>query len=90
MYMSHMKIHVRGKVQDVGYRAHAKREADSLGLQGFVRNEPDGSVFIEVEGLQEKLHDFLRWCHSGSPEAKVESVESIVHTLIGHTGFYTY
>jgi acylphosphatase len=90
MDIHHMKITITGRVQGVSFRRHAKQQADRLGLQGFARNEPDGSVYIEAEGPENKLHEFLRWCKSGSPAAKVESVDSAVHHPLGHEGFETY
>ena len=44
------KINFRGKVQGVGFRYHATNAASSLGLTGWVRNESDGSVYMEVQG----------------------------------------
>jgi acylphosphatase len=49
--------------------------AQSLGLGGFVRNEPDGSVYAEVEGSPEAVENFVKWAHRGSPAARVERVE---------------
>ena len=46
----HLNIHIYGKVQLVGYRFTAKMRADKLGVSGFVRNESDGSVYIEALG----------------------------------------
>ena len=44
-------------------------------LAGFVRNDPDGAVYIEVEGEEESLGEFLAWCKDGPPMAKVSKVE---------------
>lgn len=54
---------------------HTQEEAKRLGLSGFVRNEPDGSVYIEAEGDEEALEQLVQWCHDGSPQAVVEKVE---------------
>ncbi len=59
------RIYVRGRVQGVGYRWSALREANRRGIKGFVRNQDDGSVYIEAEGHYEKLLDFIEWCRSG-------------------------
>ena len=48
--MVRKQIRFRGKVQGVGCRYHAKNAASSLGLTGWVRNESDGSVYMEVQG----------------------------------------
>ena len=71
-----LAIHVQGKVQGVFYRRDAGHEARHLGLAGFVRNEPDGSVYAEAEGPENQLGAFIRWCRKGPPHARVESVET--------------
>jgi acylphosphatase len=73
--MKHYKIAIRGVVQGVYFRAHTQAEAKKLGLAGFVRNEPDGSVYIEAEGDEKALKQLVQWCHEGSPQAVVETVE---------------
>lgn len=65
-------IHISGRVQGVFFRASAKEKADTLGVKGFVRNEPDGSVFIQAEGEENAVIDFIDWCKHGPPQAKVE------------------
>jgi len=57
--MRHLNIRVSGKVQGVFFRASTKEQADQLGVKGFVRNEPNGDVYIEVEGDEEKLKIFF-------------------------------
>jgi acylphosphatase len=71
----HLSILVSGRVQGVFYRASAKAKADELGISGFVQNMPDGKVYIEVEGPDEKLDHFKTWCSKGPPRAQVEQVE---------------
>ncbi len=71
----HMSILVSGRVQGVFYRASAKAKADELGITGFVQNMPDGKVYIEAEGTDEKLDHFKTWCSKGPPRAQVEQVE---------------
>jgi len=85
--MQHIRIRVTGKVQGVSFRNTARTQAINLGIQGFARNEPDGSVYIEVEGSDEAVRTFLAWCHTGSREAVVESIEHSTHDPIGHSGF---
>ncbi len=70
------RIVVSGRVQGVFFRQHAKDQADRLGLTGFVKNQPNGTVYIEVNGEQSKIEQFLTWCNDGSPSAQVEKVES--------------
>ena len=64
-------VTVSGKVQGVFFRASAKQKADELGVKGIVRNERNGDVYIEVEGDEEAVEDFLNWCKHGPPSAKV-------------------
>jgi len=71
----HFKINIHGKVQGVWFRASAEQEARLLGLSGFAQNLPDGSVYCEVEGPEHLLLDFVKWCHRGPEQARVESVQ---------------
>jgi acylphosphatase len=48
--MNHVSIRISGKVQGVFFRASTKGKAEQYGINGFVRNEKDGSVYIEAEG----------------------------------------
>ena len=73
--MQHIKLMISGHVQGVWYRASAKDIACRLGLTGFARNEPDGRVYIEVEGSAEVLEEFISWCKKGPPLARVDQVE---------------
>ena len=71
----HFAIRVHGVVQGVFFRYAAKKQAETLGVQGFVRNEPDGSLYLEAEGEAESLKEFSAWCRRGPREAKVERIE---------------
>ncbi len=71
-----IKIRVYGLVQGVNYRTHTKSKAQELGISGIVRNEPDGSVYIEAEGLKEQIEILMEWCKQGSPRSKVEGVRT--------------
>lgn len=53
------EIRVSGLVQGVGFRWTAKRIADRLGVDGWVRNNPDGTVSLEVEGTETQIREFL-------------------------------
>ncbi|MCK5105895.1 MAG: acylphosphatase [Cyclobacteriaceae bacterium] len=67
-------ITVRGRVQGVGYRAFAYKIAKGMGLNGFVKNRPDGTVQIEVEGNKEVLDKFVILCKNGPGWAFVEKI----------------
>lgn len=72
----HANIRVLGRVQGVLFRDSARRNAKKLNLSGFVRNEPNGSVYIEAEGEEENLKEFLEWCRKGPFFARVDKMES--------------
>ncbi|HAV11046.1 MAG TPA: acylphosphatase [Candidatus Moranbacteria bacterium] len=72
--MKHLEIKIFGKVQGVFFRSSARQKAGELGLSGFAENLADGSVEIEAEGEEERLKEFLKWCHSGPERAEVEKV----------------
>jgi acylphosphatase len=80
-------IRVIGRVQGVFFRASARAEAERLGLCGFVRNEPDGSVYAEAEGEGEALARFVDWCRRGPSQARVEDVETKEEEPRGFAGF---
>jgi len=68
------RVHVQGRVQGVGFRWSAVREARRRRITGFVKNQYDGSVYIEAEGPQDQLLDYLEWCRKGPGSAHVTSV----------------
>lgn len=72
--MKAVKITVTGKVQGVFYRASARDVAERLNVTGFAQNQPDGSVYIEAEGDEENLKQFIDWCQHGPPRASVYGV----------------
>jgi acylphosphatase len=65
---------VRGIVQGVGYRVFTLREAMGLGLDGFVANEPDGSVRVVAEGPRPSLEALLERLAEGPPGGLVDRV----------------
>lgn len=83
----HLNIRVIGLVQGVWFRKNTKEKAIALGISGFVRNELDGSVYIEAEGESEVLEEFKNWCEHGPKLASVEKVLVNEGTFIGLKGF---
>ena len=73
--MKHINIRVEGSVQGVWFRDSTRKMANELGIKGFVRNEPDGTVYIEAEGTEENLNQLVEWCHLGSEQSNVTGVE---------------
>jgi acylphosphatase len=65
---------VRGRVQGVGYRVFALREAGALGLDGFVANEADGSVRVVAEGRRADLEGLVARLEDGPPAGYVDRV----------------
>ena len=87
--MKRYKITVFGRVQGVLFRTTAQQVATQLGLTGLARNEPDGSVYIEVEGAEAKLQEFLAWCRAGPPLAEVSDVSYKQDAPKGYNHFAT-
>ncbi len=75
---SHERLTARvyGRVQGVGYRHFVWTRARRLGLTGWVRNEPDGSVAVVAEGPRPALESLLDALREGPPAARVERVET--------------
>ena len=69
------RLRIRGVVQGVGYRAGFARQAQRLGLSGWVRNRLDGSVEALVAGDAVALEQILDWARRGPPAARVNEVE---------------
>ncbi len=71
------RIHaiVLGVVQGVFFRRNTKIQAGNLGLTGWVRNLPDGTVEVVAEGSEESLKKLLEWLHKGPLDAVVKGVK---------------
>lgn len=80
-------VMIEGRVQGVYYRANTRETATELGLDGWVRNLPDGRVEAVFEGPREDVVAAVSWCHEGSPAAEVENVEAEYETPTGIEGF---
>lgn len=83
----HFNITVSGKVQGVFYRASTKRKAEELGISGFVKNMPDGSVYIEAEGEMPQLSGLIDWCKIGPRHSNVENVHFVPGEVMNFKGF---
>ncbi len=71
------RLLITGVVQGVGFRAFTKRIAQSYGLDGWVRNLPDGRVEAVVEGDQEVIAHFVKDLWKGPPLSRVDKIEMI-------------
>ena len=73
--MKEIRIQVFGIVQGVFFRANTEKVAQKLGLNGYVKNLPDGSVEIVAQGDEDKLSKLLEWAYRGPEEAEVKHLE---------------
>jgi acylphosphatase len=73
--MRQVKLRITGKVQGVFFRASTREKAQQLGIPGWVKNEPDGTVSAVGQGPDANLQQWIDWCGEGPSEAYVESVE---------------
>lgn len=66
---------VHGVVQGVSFRWYTRQEAERLGLVGWVRNEADGTVRLEVQGPEEDVEALIAWLQHGPTHARVTRVD---------------
>ena len=87
--MSQVALHVRvsGQVQGVFFRAWTAERARSLGIRGWVRNAPDGSVDGHFEGDKVAVQELVDLLHQGPPSARVVSVDVEVAEAEGADSF---
>lgn len=78
-----VKIIVRGVVQGVGYRHFVYRQATAMGLTGWTKNLPDGSVEVLAEGDSSLLEQLVNDLRVGPRSAEVTAVETIPVELTG-------
>ena len=71
----HFNLRIKGKVQGVWFRASTLQKAKELSLCGFVRNEANGEVYLEVEGQDPALTMFFDWCKEGPELARVDAIQ---------------
>lgn len=81
------RVRVHGEVQGVSFRYFCRQEARRLGVDGWVRNEPDGTVAAYVEGPRRAVEEMVEWCNEGPSSARVRHVEVEVVELSGVAGF---
>lgn len=85
--MKAIQARVTGRVQGVSFRWYAQERARSLGVSGWVRNEPDGSVLLHAEGDDQAVDSLVEWCRQGPSMAKVSNVAVREDTPSGATSF---
>lgn len=75
MVSRNVKVLVYGRVQGVYFRYYTKLMADSLGLCGWVKNCPDGSVETHLSGSEHNVNEMIDWLHQGPDSAAVDKVD---------------
>ncbi len=74
--MHQIHLYISGKVQGVGFRFATQKQAQQLGLVGFVQNLSDGRVEILAKGSDQAVEVLYRWLQSGGPSnASIEAIE---------------
>jgi len=74
MEKKRLLLKISGRVQGVGYRWFVRDTARAMGASGWVRNEPDGSVSAEVQGLPGQLDSLVRQLKTGNYAACVTGI----------------
>jgi acylphosphatase len=82
-----VRIKVRGLVHGVSFRASMARVATDLGVRGWVRNLPDGSVEAFLEGDERNVQRVVDWAKTGPPRARVDRVDIQDASLRNHRDF---
>lgn len=85
--MRRVQVIISGRVQGVGFRYHASKVADRLGLTGWVRNRPDGAVEAEAEGDVDSVEELLAWLVNGPMGAGVQDVQVTTVSPTGGSSF---
>jgi len=80
---------ISGRVQGVGFRFYAQDVAEELGLGGWVRNRPDGSVEAYAEGPRQDVEAWIAKLRQGPPLSRVESLQPQWQQPEGSTGTFT-
>ena len=70
-----LRARIHGFVQGVSFRYCTLRQAQGLGVNGYVRNRYDGTVEVVAEGQRPAVNELLSWLHSGPSHAQVDKVE---------------
>ncbi len=74
--MKSLHLILSGKVQGVFFRHNTKKKADELGLKGYAKNLPDGTVEVVAQGSQENLEELIAFIRKGPGIAQVTGIKS--------------
>lgn len=80
-------VFISGKVQGVGYRFSTLEAALNVGVNGWVKNLPDGRVEAVFEGSKEAIEKMINWCKNGPSSAIVKDVTVAYEKPLGIQGF---
>jgi len=80
-------IRIRGLVHGVSFRSSMAQLASDLGVRGWVRNLPDGTVEAFLEGDERKVKRVIDWAKFGPPRARVDKLEVEAATPRNHRDF---
>jgi acylphosphatase len=81
------RVFISGDVQGVFFRAECQRQASATGVNGWVRNLPDGGLEAVFEGPAEAVERLVAWCRIGPPRARVADVQVHAEEAVGETRF---
>ena len=85
-----VQLNVIGRVQGVGFRYYAVMKAKEFDISGYVKNMPDGSVFIEAEGKEDGLDQFILWCQKGPFSSRVDKLDITPGVIKNYNSFSIY
>lgn len=75
MNQQRARLIIEGRVQGVWFRESTRREAVNHGVYGWVRNRPEGTVEVLMEGPKDQVDALASWCRQGPPSARVDRVQ---------------
>lgn len=84
--MKHCELTITGKVQRIGFRFSAMQTAYKFNVKGFVKNV-DGHVYIEAEGDDTSVQEFIDWCRRGPLGSRVDHVDVKENALRHYIAF---
>jgi acylphosphatase len=84
-----VRVTVSGIVQGINFRRFTQMTAQGLGVNGWVRNLPDGRVEGCFEGTGDAVNSLVEWCRSGPPAGRVDSIEVVEEPFAGEFDGFT-
>jgi acylphosphatase len=75
------KLKIHGRVQGVFFRQSTREKARELGLSGWVKNMPDGTVEALAAGPEGGVNELIAWCKHGPAYARVDRVDVVISQI---------